>query len=48
MASASVVKGKGAALRAGVAGPPLLADPRFVLEKQADMLVFTRALNVFE
>lgn len=31
-----------------VADPAFLADPRFVLEKQADALVFMRTLNVFQ
>jgi hypothetical protein len=31
-----------------MAGPPLLADPRLVLEEQADALVFMRTLNFSE
>jgi hypothetical protein len=38
-------RGSLAALPPDVAGPTLLADPRFVLEKQADALVFMRTLE---
>jgi hypothetical protein len=37
-----------AALPPDMAGPPLLADPRLVLEEQADALVFMRTLNFSE
>jgi hypothetical protein len=37
-----------AALPPDMAGPTLLADPRLVLEKQADALIFLRTLNFSE
>ena len=31
-----------------VTGPPLLSDPRLILEEQTDALVFMRVLNCFQ
>jgi hypothetical protein len=31
-----------------VTDPPLLSDPRLVLEEQADVPIFMRTLNFFE